>query len=209
MAEASDIPLGPTRPSSTQKRPQAEEADTRHLAWVELTSAEPSNQEAWMGRAETAKTLEEKITSLTRALELNPGNGMARQGLHASLQHLLRSDASLGYLGETGSFYRLRTPSGFEFIHPKDRVASEPHSPSTHAGAQAVYRWLKWSLFGLIPVGLGTLVFAPVTIIQAITALQQPLDQSDRRRVWIAILLSTLLGLAAVALLMLLILHLT
>ena len=209
MTVSNDSSPGPTEPSAAHRRSHSADADAAYRAWVELTVAEPLNQEAWIRRAEAARDMQEKITSLTRALELNPANGLARRALHACLQELLVRDASLEYLGETNTSYRVRTPTGFEFIHPKDRVSSGPEPPPGRTPRDSVYRWLKWSLLGLIPVGLGTLLLAPVTTIQAITELQHPLDQSNRRRMWIAILLSMLLWLVALALGAILALHLT
>jgi hypothetical protein len=209
MIEPADSSLGTTQPSSTEKHPRAADADAHYVALVRLTEADPSKESAWIGRAELARTLQEKITSLTRALELNPANGLARRSLHTCMQELLGRDASLTYLGETSTFYRVRTAAGFEFIQPKGRAPSEPEAPAKRSAVQGVYCWLNWSVLGLIPVGLGTLLFAPVTVYEAIAQLQRPLDPGDRRRMWVAILLSTLLWPVALALAAILAIHLT
>jgi len=207
MTGPNDASLGSTKPSTTQKRSRTADADAAYRAWVELTAAEPSNQEAWIGRAESAEDMREKITSLNRALELNPANGFARRALHACMQQLLGLDARLEYRGETSTVYQLHTPRQFEFTHPKDRVPVDAYPSAGRTAGQKVYRWLKWSVIGLIPAGLGTLLFAPMTVIAAIKVLRHPLDQSGKRRMWVAVLGSTVLWLAALALVIILALH--
>jgi hypothetical protein len=209
MTESNDRSLGSTTPSAAQKRAGSAGAAAAYRGWVELTAAEPSNQEAWIGRAEAAQDVQEKIASLNRALELNPANGFARRALHACMQQLLGRDARLAYRGETSTFYQLRTPAQFEFTHPKDREALDPYPPVQMTSANAVYRWLKWSMIGLIPAGLGTVLFAPVVIVGAVTLLRHPLERSDTRRMWAAILCGAVLWIVALALVFLLALHLS
>ena len=176
---------------------------------MEPTAAEPSNEEAWIGRAGTAQDLREEITALNRALELNPANGFARRALHACMQQLLTRDARLAYRGETSTLYQLRTPAQFEFTHPKDREPLDPYPPVQASSADTVYRWLKWSVIGLIPAGVGTILLAPVAIVGAVTRLRHPLGQSDTRRMWAAIFCGAVLWIAALALVFLLALHLS
>ena len=209
MTESNHRSLGSTTPSAPQKHAGSAGADAAYRGWVELTAAEPSNQEAWIGRAEAAQDVQEKIASLNRALELNPTNGFARRALHACMQQLLGRDARLAYRGETSTLYRLRTPAQFEFTHPKDREALDSYPPVQGTSANAVYRWLKWSMIGLIPAGLGTILFAPVAIVGAVTLLRHPLGQSDARRMWVAILGGAVLWIVALALVFLLALHLS
>jgi hypothetical protein len=207
---ASDAPSGDsTKPSAAQHASSRAEAEAAHQAWVQLTTTEPSNQDAWIGRASAARDLHDRIASLNRALELNPANGFARRALHDSMQQLLGRDVRLVYGGETSTLYQLRTAAEFEFTHPKDRVALEPYPAPSQTPVQAVYPWLKWAMIGLIPAGLGTLIFAPVAIVVAIMQLQRPLGASDRRRMWVTTLWGAVLWLAALALGFILALHLS
>ena len=44
----------------------------------------------------------------------------------------------------------------------------DPYPPVQVTSADTVYRWLKWSVIGLIPAGMGTILFAPVAIVGAV-----------------------------------------
>jgi hypothetical protein len=96
-----------------------------------------------------------------------PDSAPARQALGRSLQALLQQDAYLAYRGETARSYRLSTAAGFEFLHPKDRAPVEPFPPSVPSPAGRAFTWLAWSLLGLIPAGLGTLVCAHIALLIA------------------------------------------
>ena len=153
-------------------------------------------------------TLEESVTTLNQVLELNPEDTNARQTLYETMQQLLRKDAFLAYQGETDVIYKIRTLAEFEFMHPKDRAMAELFPPQDPPPARTAIHWLGWSLVGLIPAGLGTLVFAPLAVIAAIKLLGQQAILIDRRRAWIVIGGATVLWLIALVFFFIFILHL-
>jgi hypothetical protein len=206
MKEQDEPRLDETQPSAAGTRPRAAGADGAYQKWLGLTLAEPSSLEAWIGRANAAVDMQEKIGSLSHALELDPASIRARQTLHACMTELLKRDSRLEYQGETRSVYRLRTPQQYEFSHPKDRAPSELPAAGGQ-GVRRIYGWLKWALIGLIPAGLGTLLFAPMTMLGAVLLLQRPLAEGDRRRMWLAILLGAVLWLLALIPMIILALH--
>ena len=158
--------------------------------------------------ANPSETLEESVTALNQALELNPENTVARQALYETMQQMLRKDAFLAYQGETDVIYKIRTLAEFQFIHPKDRAMAELFPPQNSPPARTAIHWLGWSVVGLIPAGLGTLVLAPVAMIAAIKLLRQPVELIDRRRAWIVIGGAIVLWLIALVFFFILTLHL-
>jgi hypothetical protein len=155
-----------------------------------------------------SRTLEESVSTLTQALESDPQNVAARRKLYEAMQQLLREDAFLAYQGETDVLYKIRTLAEHKFVHPKDRARVEAFPPQNAPPARAAINWLGWSLVGLIPSGLGTLVIAPLAIIAAIKLLGQQIELIDRRRAWIVIGVAIVLWLIALVFFFILILHL-
>lgn len=156
----------------------------------------------------TSEALEGSVTALNQALELNPENTAARQALYETMQQLLRKDAFLAYQGETDVIYKIRTLAEFQFFHPKDRAMAELFPPQNSPPARSAIHWLGWSVIGLIPAGLGTLVLAPLAIIAACKLLCRQAELIDRRRAWIVIGIALVLWLIALALIFILTLHL-
>ncbi|MEI7847221.1 MAG: hypothetical protein WCK35_15585 [Chloroflexota bacterium] len=158
--------------------------------------------------ANTSGTLEETLTELNLELELNPENSAARQALYQTMQQMLRKDAFLAYQNETNDHYTIRTFAEFQFIHPKDRAMPDLFPRLQQTPAQKAINWLGWSLAGLIPAGLGTLVCAPLAIFAAIKLLLQKNSLSEHRRAWVVLGSASVLWLVALLFLMILILHL-
>ena len=158
--------------------------------------------------ANTSETLEESVTALNQELGLDPENAVARQALYETMQQLLRKDAFLAYQGETSVLYQVSTLGEFQFIHPKDRAMFELFPPEKFSPERAAMRWLGWSIAGLIPAGLGTLVCAPLAMFAAIKLLREPVSAIDHRRAWVVLSGAILLWLIALILLSILILHL-
>lgn len=152
--------------------------------------------------------LEESVTELTQELELNPQNAAARQALYETMQQMLRKDAFLAYQNETNDYYTVRTLAEFQFVHPKDRALPEIFPRLEPAPAHTAINWLGWSLVGLIPAGLGTLVCAPLAAFAAIKLLLQKNAISDRRRAWVVLGSASVLWLIALVFLTILLLHL-
>ncbi len=158
--------------------------------------------------ANTDSTLEESVTALTQELEQNPENAAARLAIYETMQQLLRKDAFLAYQNETKDHYTVSTLADIQFVHPKDRTMPELFPRLEQPPSQKAINWLGWSLVGLIPAGLGTLVCGPVAIFAAIKLLLQKNSLSDRRRAWVVLGTVIVLWLIALVFLMILILHL-
>lgn len=176
---------------------------------LKLTVSEPTNELAWLYLAWNSESLQETINALNRVLELNPGNKPARRMLFQAMGQLLRQDPFLTYQSETHSLYKIRTPAGFVFTLPKDRAIPEQYPPLESQPTRAMFHWLGWSLVGLLPAGLGTLICAPAATLNAVRLLSHQSSQADRRRAWVVIWCAAILWLLGLGLSFLLLLHLT
>jgi len=157
--------------------------------------------------APVGQPLEERVTELNQALELNPDDATARQALYETMQQMLRKDAFLAYQGETSALYTVRTLGEFQFIHPKDRALFEPFPLEKFSPGRAATKWLGWSIAGLIPAGLGTLFCAPLAMLAAVKLMRQPGSAIARRRAWVVLIGAMLLWLVALVFFLILILH--
>jgi hypothetical protein len=155
----------------------------------------------------TGDTLEQSVTELNQELGLNPEDSVARQALYETMQKILRKDAFLAYLSETNTFYTISTPTDFQFIHPKDRAIPEQFPHKEFVPSQSAISWLGWSIIGLIPAGVGTMVIAPLAMVAAIKLLRQQVPLIDHRRAWIVLGAAIVLWLFGLAFFIILILH--
>lgn len=159
--------------------------------------------------ANTDNTLEESVTALTQELEQHPQNAAAaRQAIYETMQQMLRKDAFLAYQNETNEHYVVSTIVDVPFVHPKDRAMPDIFPRLEQPPSQKAINLMGWSLIGLIPAGLGTLVCGPLAIFAAIKLLLQKNSLSDRRRAWVVLGTVIVLWLSALLFLMILILHL-
>ncbi len=155
----------------------------------------------------TVGDLEASIRSLTQVLASNPTNTAARQALYVCMREMLTADPRLAYRGESSAAYQLQTPTRFVFEHPKDRSPIEARPSFPRPAKGGAYGWLKWAVVGLLPAGLGTLIFAPLAAASAARLLRSGPSPMDRRRALTVIWLAAGLWLAAWVFLAILIVH--
>ncbi len=168
----------------------------------------PTFSSSSLHTANTTEALEESLIKLNQELGRNPENAAARQALYETMQQMLRKDAFLAYQNETNDHYIVRTLEDFQFVHPKDRAVPEIFPRLEPPPAHKAINWLAWSLAGLIPAGLGTIVCAPLAMVAAIKLLLRNNSLSERRRAWVVLGSAIVLWLIALLFLMILILHL-
>lgn len=173
----------------------------------EMTRNDPRNVDAWLWRARVAATREEKLASLSRALQLAPDHPRARQRLHDALRQRLEDDPFLAYQDESDRLYYVRTANDLSAVVPKGRAVPLPYPPPETSPAQAATRWLGCAILGLLPAGLGALVCAPLAIRAALRALRQPLTTKERTRSQIVLGAASLLLILSAALALLFLLH--
>lgn len=191
---------------------QAEQQGDRQIAHelcVQLTHVDPASEPAWLQRASTAESVDETITALSTALVQDPTNAAARRTLHYLMDLRLRRDAFVGYIAESDQSYHIQLVPNLDLEHPKDRALSEPFPPIRSPLLAAALRWLGWSIIGLIPSGLGTLICAPIAILKALNFLRNRPNSADRRRALMVLIIAGGVWLIALILVLILLLHLT
>lgn len=155
---------------------------------AQATARQPQSVDAWLERAATAHTTEGKLVALSRALERDPHNQRARLAMVDTLRRHLRDDSFLAYVGETDAAYRVDTAGGQRIVVPKRRAHPKSHPPTEPTALRPTSRWLFLALLGLLPSGLGALLFAPIALFSALRLRPSALNHEDqrRRRVFIA-----------------------
>lgn len=118
----------------------------------------------------------------------------------------VKSTAYLEYVGETDAQYRVRTGQETSTV-VKDRPVLESYPAERPAAIRRAYRYLLYALIGLLPAGIGTILFGPLAAVAAFGALRTPLDRPDHRRALVVMGLATLLVMIAIPLVFLFFLH--
>ncbi len=189
---------------------QALEAGDRDGAYrmtLTATQQDQGNKEAWLIRAQTAASREERLVCLSQAVRIDPNHPKAKQALYTNLKSELEQDPFLAYVDETGQVYFVRDEAYLSLVVPKDRGIPESYPPERPEALTKAYRWLGWSVLGLAAAGLGTLIFAPLAFRLAASTSGQPLQKPDRVRARLAFWLSVLLSAISLSLAGLLVVH--
>ena len=173
----------------------------------ELTRQAPRNVEAWLWRAATAATQEEKLACLSTILELDPHHLEAKQGLYETLEGHLQLDSFLTYISETDLLYHTDTATDLRLVVPKNRAVPAIYPAPELGPFQPAFRWLGLALLGLLLAGLGAIVFAPIAAISAVRARQVPLSQMDRARSWFVLWAAFVLWLTGLLLTTIFLIH--
>ena len=182
---------------------------TAHQLCVQLTRADPTNEPAWLWRASTSESVDETIAALSAVVAQDPSNVVARRMLQHLMGLRLQRDAFVGYVAESDQSYRIYLPPELTIEHPKDRIPAEPFPPARSALTASTLRWLGWSIIGLIPSGLGTLICAPMAVATALKLLRSRPGSADRQRALIVLALAIGLWFIALTFALIFLLHLS
>lgn len=121
---------------------------------------------------------------------------------------LLKQNPYLEYAVENEKVYVISDGAEYTFVIPKDRNSPELYRPRNQTPLDKAFVLLVWAFFGLSLAGLGTLLFAPLAIIQALRAYRsRPVSRADQIRVGVVITLALSLLLGALNLAYLFYLH--
>jgi hypothetical protein len=175
---------------------------------TEVTRASPENISAWLLCVETAPSIEEAVDCLNQANSLQPGNLEAHRTTYRIVRALLQSNPQLTYLNETEAHYNVQSSEQISLIVPKDRHVPKiiPADSTTLFGS--AYRWLGLAALGLLPAGLGAIVFAPLAGLTAFRLNLLPLSRQNRIHSLLLIILSGGLWLCGLLLGVILLVHL-
>lgn len=181
--------------------------------WVE-TSPEKlpvgyHKPDVWFQRARRAETVSEALVCLNQVFALDPQNTQAQEMRYRVVWRLLEADPFLAYQEETDNLYRVWSNMNLELIVPKGRAVVESYPPTTKKPLAPAFGWLRWTLIGLLPAGLGALFLAPITAARTLLiSLNTPLNKDDQLRVIVILFLTAVLWIAALLLSFLFLLHL-
>lgn len=175
---------------------------------LDATHIAPNNVEGWLIRARTAASTEEVMFSLSQVHRINPENPIAKEYTYQTLWRMLERDPYLAYLDETKDLYYVRSKEYLSLAVPKDRAEQAPFPVKEPAPLASAYRLLTLSILGLLLTGLGTLIFAPLTIIAAFSAARSPIGSQNQTRAWVIFFLAIFLFGLAILLGLLFIVHL-
>ncbi len=126
-----------------------------------------------------------------------------------AVKALLEQNPRLKYINETEDHYTVQSSEQLSLIVPKGRTAQEASSDGRPRRFRPVYRWLGLAALGLLPSGLGAIVFAPLAGLSALRLSFSPLSRTERIHSLVLILLSGSLWLCGLLLSIILLAHLT
>jgi hypothetical protein len=174
-----------------------------------LSSHQPSENLAdCLGRARTAPSIEEAVACLNQANALAPSDPDVQQATHQIIRALLEQNPHLDYLDETSERYQVRSSERMALIVPKERSIPEPYPAAKPALVRWAQRFLWLALLGLLPAGLGAMLFAPLAAFSALGLNLTPMTRSSRILSLVLILLSSGLWLCGLLLGVILLMHL-
>ncbi len=161
----------------------------------------------WLFCAETAPSIEAAIDCLNQANALQPGNILANQTSYRIVKALLEQNPQLKYLDESELNYHVQSSGNFSLLIPKDRSARQAGPFIRQDCFRSSHRWLGLAAIGLLPAGLGALLFAPLAGLSALGVSFSPLSRSERIHGLVLVLLSAGLWLLGLLLGIILLVH--
>jgi len=169
----------------------------------------PQKPEMWLKRALKAGSLAEGLACLNRLNYLDPRNPAGRRLTYKMLRRLLEREPYLEYKDENEALYVVSNGGNIALTVPKDRSVPERYPLNVANPIQPAFRWLGWAVLGLAPAGLGTLIFAPLAVLQVLQAfLRYRLDHADQIRAVLILIIASILLMISFILTFLLIIHL-
>lgn len=174
------------------------EREKAYQSSLKATSAAPDEPLAWYLRAQTAPSTEEQLMCLSRAYSLDPTYAETKKELHTAVHTLLKQEPFLAYVHETQEFYQVRSGRDMLINIPKNRTFETPYLKKRPELTQPAFRWLSLALIGLFLGGVGAVLLAPVAAFQALRLQTSTSSRADRVRLWIVLILSMIIWLAAI-----------
>lgn len=177
---------------------QQGEREKAYRMSLEATSVAPDEPIAWYLRSQSAPSHEERLMCLSRAYALEPGRMETQSELRMAVQELLKKEPFLAYVHETEKLYQVRSGRDLLVNIPKNRAYETPYLKRNSGPVQPAYRWLYFTLLGLLLGGVGAVLLAPIAVFQTLRIQAMPLSRSDRVRAWIIFLFAIFLWLLSI-----------
>lgn len=177
---------------------QQGEREKAYQSSLKATSLAPDEPRAWYLRSQIAPSTEEQLMCLSRAYSLDPEYQEPKTELRAAIQTLLKQEPFLAYVHETDRLYQVRSGRDLLINIPKNRTFETPYLKQAPGLTKPAFRWLTLALLALFLGGVGAVVFAPVAAFQALRLQASAPSRENRVRLWIVLILSIIIWLAAI-----------
>ena len=174
------------------------EREKAYQTSLQATSLAPDEPRAWYLRSQAAASTEEKLMCLSRAVSLDPNYPDLQKELRSSIQALLKQEPFLAYVHENAKFYQVRSGRDLLINVPKNRTFETPYLKKEPGLTQPAFRWLNYSVLALLLGGVGAVLLAPIAAFQALRLQASSRTREDRMRLWIVLILSMIIWLAAI-----------
>jgi len=174
------------------------ELDKAHQTSLQATSLAPDDPRAWYLRSQAARSTEEKLMCLSRAVSLDPNYPELQSKLRSSIQALLKQEPFLAYVHENPEFYQVRSGRDLLINVPKNRMFETPYLKKKPGLTQPAFRLLNYSVVALLLGGVGAVLLAPIAAFQALRLQAASPSREDRMRLWIVLILSMIIWLIAI-----------
>jgi hypothetical protein len=155
-----------------------------------------------------ARDVQQALEYAQRAVELNPDDARAHGALQRAMLAKLNQDAFVTFLAETAKTYVVHLRQPRPLVIPKTRAQPEVFPPDKRTPGEHLWVLVWWLILGLVPAGVGALLFSPVVFQRSLAVLNKPdLTPRDRKLAMSALGVTIALGLLGAAFTLLLILH--
>jgi len=177
---------------------QRGEHEKAYQSSLKATTTAPDESLAWYTRAQNAASTEERLMCLSRAYSLDSKDPAIQEGLRSAVHTLLKQEPFLAYVYETEAFYQVRSGRDLLINIPKNRTFEIPYLKKKPGLTQSAFRWLSFSVLALFLGGVGAVLLAPIAAFQALRLQASSPGRDDRVRLWIVLILSMIVWLAAI-----------
>ena len=174
------------------------EREKAYQSSLKATSLAPDEPLAWYLRSQAAPSAEEQLMCLSRAYSQDSSASDTRKELRTAIHGLLKQEPFLAYVHETEEFYQVRSGRDLLINIPKNRVFEKPYLQKARGLAEPAFRWLTLTLLVLFLGGVGAVLLAPFTALQALRLQTTARSRADHVRLWIVFSLAVILWLLAI-----------
>ena len=128
---------------------------------------------------------------VNRLNELAPGLPDGHSIAFFALKESLDRDPFLAYVEETEKLYRVRNTDGTLLSIPKRRSVETSDSIKPSIATAVTRLWLMLAMVGLLLAGIGTLIFAPLAALTALT--QSGRTRSTQLEIMVVLVIAAIL----------------
>ncbi len=184
----------------SQARQLAVQGDVQRAYKLALNATQlyPKDVNSWLMRAELAQSPEETVICINRVNQLDPHNPVGQQKTFLLVQNMVKMDPFLAYQKETDQLYQVNNRDSLALVIPKQRAIAPRYPDPGPKPLRPSYAFLILALGGLLITGLGAIVFAPLAAMAAMWANRKPLNQAERLKSLIVIVVATLIWLVGI-----------